>query len=460
MTRGTAERRRRNAVRPLVALFAYLLASSGCGSEQGAPPAGVGGAPGATGGAPTATGGVGPSGGTVTTTSGGTVATGGVTPTGGTTGGTNPSTGGVATGGASGSGGTTGGMTGGSATGGASTGGQAAGGTPSGGTQQGGAGASATGGASGSDTGGGSGDCMTPPPAPEQIGWSTQGGGTTGGGDAAPMVVTSANELTQALMGNGAAVIHVSGNLSGSFSFGSNKTVIGVCGAEIHGHLHISGQSNVIVRNLKMVGYNCSDSPNNCSAGDDGITVRSSNHIWFDHMDISDGSDGNLDMTNNSDYITISFTKFYYSTMRTDPEQGESGHRFSNLIGASDSDSGGYRISFHHDWWAQNVDQRMPRTRFGDIHVFNNLYTSSGNLYCTNAGIQTHVLVQNNVYRNVNNPLSPDGNGDMRAEGNVFEGTTGNQSDNNGTGFTPPYPFDLDPTDGLADALMAEVGPH
>jgi pectate lyase len=102
----------------------------------------------------------------------------------------------------------------------------------------------------------------------------------------------------------------------------------------------------------------------------------------------------------------------------------------------------------------------MPRSRHGDIHVFNNLYTSSGNSYCTNAGISTRVLVENNIYRGVNNPLSPDANGDMRAVGNVFENTSGNTSDDRGGGFTPPYSYTLDPTGGLDTTLQAEVGPQ
>ncbi len=314
--------------------------------------------------------------------------------------------------------------------------------------------------ATGTTAGSDDGDCMTPPDAPPLLGWASEAGGTEGGGNQPPTIVTSANEFSVAIAGNDPRVIHVDGTISGSFNLGSNKTIIGVCGAELRGALSISGQQNIILRNLKVVGYNCSDSPQNCSAGADAIGVRSSHHIWFDHLDVSDGSDGNLDMTNNSDYITISWTKFSYSTRRTDPEQGASGHRFSNLIGASDSDSGEYRITFHHNWWAENVDQRMPRSRFGDIHVFNNLFTSSGNSYCTNAGISTRLLVENNIYRGVNNPLSPDDNGDMRAQGNVFDDTTGNQSDNGGSGFDPPYDYALDPTDGLDATLQAEVGAH
>jgi pectate lyase len=255
----------------------------------------------------------------------------------------------------------------------------------------------------------------------------------------------------------------VTGSITGSFNIGSNKTVIGLCGATIHGHLGLSNVSNVIVRNLTIVGNNCTDSPQDCSAGADAVGVGNGAHnIWFDHDDISDGSDGNLDITNGADFVTISWTKFHYSTARTDPMAGATGHRFSNLIGAGDNvttDAGHLNTTFHHDWWADNVAERMPRTRYGDIHVFNNLFTSAGNQYCTNAGIQTHVLVENNVYIGVNNPLSPDANGDMLARGNVFQSTRGTNTAS-GTGFTPMYMYTLDATTNLADTIMSQAGPH
>ena len=52
---------------------------------------------------------------------------------------------------------------------------------------------------------------------------------------------------------------------------------------------------------------------------------KASHHVWFDHDDISDGSDGNLDITHASDYITISWTKFHYSGKRTDPAGARAG---------------------------------------------------------------------------------------------------------------------------------------
>jgi pectate lyase len=274
--------------------------------------------------------------------------------------------------------------------------------------------------------------------------------------------VTTADDLVDLAGGTEARVIHVRGTLDVNFNIGSNKTIIGTCGAVLRGHIGFNDASNTILRNLRVVGYNCSDSPQDCSGGDDAITIGGgSDHIWVDHLDVSDGSDGNLDVTQGSDFVTVSYTKFSYSTRRTDPEAGESGHRFSNLIGSSDTDTrdpGRLNVTYHHNWWADNVDQRMPRTRRGQIHVFNNLYTAAGNSYCTNAGFEARLLVQNNAYVGVNRPIDVTMGGDLLSEGNLFQGTTGNQNAD-GDGFVPPYDFQLDPTQGLEAALRAEVGP-
>jgi pectate lyase len=332
-----------------------------------------------------------------------------------------------------------------------------------GGSGGGSAGAAGSSGSAGSGGMAGDDDCNTPPPPSMLVGWATQNGGTTGGGDQVPVVVANASELTTQLRGNDAKVIHLKGNVEGNFAVGSNKTLIGVCGAQIRGHVGISGSTNVVIRNLKLVGNNCQDSPQDCSGGDDAMTLSGgAKNVWIDHLDISDGSDGNLDITQGSDFVTVSWTKFSYSSKRSDPEAGASGHRFSNLIGSSDDeplDVGHLNVTYHHCWWAQNVDQRMPRTRRGQIHVFNNLFTATGNSYCTNAGQDAKLLVQNNFYASVSSPLQVTANGNMKAEGNDFTNSTGNQSAS-GTGFTPPYPFELDATSTLRATLEAQVGPH
>jgi pectate lyase len=305
------------------------------------------------------------------------------------------------------------------------------------------------------------------------LGWASQPGAgyggtslptTTGGGDATPVVVTSLAELNSAAKGTTAAVIYVKGVMAaGTVKIGSNKTIAGLCGAEIHGHVDMNASVNVIFRNLKVVGYNCSDSPNECKSGADAITVVSgAHHIWFDHCDISDGSDGNLDITNGSDLVTVSWTKFHYSTKRTDPVTGSTGHRFSNLIGAADGvaeDKGHLNITWPHNWWADNIAERMPRSRDGKIHVVNNLFTATGNDYCTNSGNLSSLLVENNVYIGVSNPLQEDDDGNMLSRGNVFQSTSGSKT-SKGTGFAPPYTLAPDDTANLEAAIRSQAGPH
>jgi pectate lyase len=331
--------------------------------------------------------------------------------------------------------------------------------------------------ADGADDGGGglldAGDCVEPPPAGDVIGWASMNGGTTGGGAAAPVTVTSLAALNAAALGIAPAVIYVRGVLeSGTAVVGSNKTIVGMCGAELHGHVQLGGSANVIMRNLKIVGFNCTEASalvaHQCSAGLDAVTVINGAHnLWFDHLDVSDGSDGNLDITNGSDFVTVSWTKFSYSTARVDvpgnsDQAPESGHRFSNLIGSSDTtltDAGKLSVTWHHDWWADNVSERMPRTRFGKIHLFNNLFTAAGDSYCTNAGLQASLLVENSVYDGVDNPLEPDTNGDMLARGNIFPNSTGTMI-GVGMGFVPPYTYAPDDTADLESAVKAGAGPH
>jgi pectate lyase len=327
-------------------------------------------------------------------------------------------------------------------------------------------------------TAGTSASCTTPPAASPLVGWAAVSGmgvaSTTGGGNATPQMVTTESALASAAGGTGAAVIYVKGVLgAGKINVGSNKTIVGLCGAEIHGHLGLGGSSNVIVRNIKIVGYgvgSCAldpdyDSSVGCSSGNDAVTVNAaSHHLWFDHCDISDGTDGNLDITNGSDFVTVSWTKFHY-TSRTDNQGSDStgaeGHRFSNLIGADDGlaiDVGHLNVTWHHDWWADNVVERMPRTRAGKIHVFNNLFTSTGDSYCTNAGDGAHLLVEGNVYDGVKTPLQPDSDGDMLAKNNLFPNSTGNTTAN-GTGFSPTYTYSPDAASGVESAVQAGAGP-
>jgi pectate lyase len=306
------------------------------------------------------------------------------------------------------------------------------------------------------------------------IGWAAAGctvsgvSTTTGGGNATPVTVTSASAFSSNISGTGAKVIQVSGSISGDFDVGSNKTIIGLTGAKITGNLTLNGSANVIIQNLTVVGLNCSDVASNgdCQDGEDAITIEhSAHHIWIDHLDISDGSDGNLDITDLSDCVTVSWTKFHYSASRVSGYTGEV-HHFSNLIGASDSDTsdaGHLRVTWHHDWWATNVVERQPRVRFGDVHLFNNLYTSSGDNYCVGVGVSANILLENNVFVGVSDPIDTTDYSNSASiavsRGDIYTSTSGQTANKGSAVFTPGYTYTLDAASSVQSEVQSGAGP-
>ena len=294
-------------------------------------------------------------------------------------------------------------------------------------------------------------------PAPS--GWATQGGATTGGGSAAPVTVTTLAALNSAVGGAQPAVVYVSGKIAGSVTVGQNKTIFGLCGAEIDGHVQLGSSRNVIIRNLKVIGLNCTDTTD-CQMGADAVTIEGgAQHVWIDHCDISDGSDGNLDITQASDYVTVSWSTFYYSGRRS------LGHQFSNLIGSSDTatgDMGHLRVTWHHDWWGPNVGERQPRVRFGQVHIYNSLYTSSGDNYCVGVGVFANILTENNAFLNVSDPIdsidysNPDSI--VVSHGNLYQGGGGQRADKGTAVFAPPYAYALDDAAGIELVVRAGAG--
>jgi len=309
---------------------------------------------------------------------------------------------------------------------------------------------------------------LGPPPfdaAP--LGWAAVPDGgvetTTGGEGAEPVTVTTIDELVAQAKLAGPGIILLSGVIGDGrrVSITSNHTLIGLPGAELQGGLKISGASNVIVRNLKIVGNNCRDSPQDCSAGADALSIGDgSHHIWIDHCDVSDGSDGNLDVNGGSDFVTISWTKFSYSGLRA------GGHQFSNLVGSSDNepeDAGHLRVSYHHDWWASNVRERMPRVRYGQVHIFNSLYSAAGDNYCIGVGVFANVLTEANVFVGVRDPIESASYSNEQSvvvsRDNLYIDTGGATEDRGGPVFTPPYEYELEPVRRVQAHVENGAGP-
>ena len=198
-------------------------------------------------------------------------------------------------------------------------------------------------------------------------------------------------------------------------------------------------------------------------AGTIGLRIRellaTRSDISIDHLDVWDAPDGLLDITNQSDLITVSYTRFSYTSS---PPAND--HRYAVLIGAGDAepDAGYLNITLHHNYWAARVAERMPRVRFGQVHVFNNWFNSTGNNHCVRAGFESNVRVENNYFQGVNNPHEIDSDGGtatMSAAGNTYDGTSGSRT-TRGTAFTPPYPHTLQSPAAARTAVTAGWGPR
>lgn len=203
---------------------------------------------------------------------------------------------------------------------------------------------------------------------------------------------------------------------------GSNTTIVGLPGSNakiLGGNLMIQNVDNVIIRNIEFENtfdYFPQWDPTDGSTGNwnsafDTITVKNATHIWIDHNSFSDGSmpddqsktyfgrqyqqhDGLLDMTNSSDLITVSYNHFH-------------DHDKTTLVGGSDSytdDLGKERITFHHNYY-QNITERGPRVRYGQVHIYNNFYEGTKDhqnypyLYSLGIGFKSQIFAQNNYFK-------------------------------------------------------------
>jgi pectate lyase/pectin methylesterase-like acyl-CoA thioesterase len=245
-------------------------------------------------------------------------------------------------------------------------------------------------------------------------GWAALAGGTRGGANAeSAQIYTVANRVQlQAALDDGGGlpkIVKVVGTIDmsegrpylsradqasrGNVRLPSNTTLIGAGpGAGfVNAQILISGVSQVIVRNLKIVApcdvaptFDPSDGVNGSwNAAFDAISVIASNQVWIDRNTITDVPvtddtlpiengqvrqchDGAIDITQASDYVTVSYNVIEM-------------HNKTMLIGGSDShtgDAGRLRVTVANNLF-RDVVQRSPRVRYGQVHLFNNLHLGS-----------------------------------------------------------------------------------
>ncbi|QJE00813.1 hypothetical protein HH212_12910 [Massilia forsythiae] len=341
-------------------------------------------------------------------------------------------------------------------------------------------------------------------------GWASQGGGTVAGANAVTeQIYTVANraQLLAAIANGGVApkIIKLVGTVDmtegkpytstadqsarGAIRLKSNTTLIGD-GANaglVNGHMILSGVSQVIVRNLKIVNP-CDVEPvfdpadgatGNWNAAYDAIAITGSDHIWIDHNSFTDAPvtdnylpvenghvkqchDGAVDVTNASDYVTLSYNVF-----------GE--HDKNNLIGSSSSataDEGKLRVTFSNNVF-RDVQSRAPRVRFGQVHLFNNYYAGSKsaavykNSYSVGPGTGAKVLSNANVFEIagaascdaiVKNPGDATA-GAFKDSGSLLNGAAlGVCSLPSTASWTPPYAFTARPAALVKANALAQAG--
>ena len=303
-------------------------------------------------------------------------------------------------------------------------------------------------------------------------GWASTNG-VTGGGTATPTVVTTYAELKAAVNSTSVKVIHVSGQITfpaaGRLTLNNqtNKSILGLAGARListdlsaggSGILYVKNSSNVLIKNITFEGPGAYDVD-----GNDNMTIDNCTNVWVDHCTFQDALDDNLDIKNASDLITISWTKFEYLKA---PIPGGSGgsndHRFSNLFGSGDDatqDEGKLRITMQYCWWANGVRERMPRVRYGKVHLLNNYFNSSVSNYCIYAGYKADLLIESNYFDGVKNPIRLETGNFTAAQSvnNTFVGTSGTAV-GSGTAFTPPYSINKIPSQDVKQTVMSGAG--
>ncbi|MET0238114.1 MAG: pectate lyase, partial [Kibdelosporangium sp.] len=197
---------------------------------------------------------------------------------------------------------------------------------------------------------------------------------------------------------------------------GANTTIVGLGDdATLLGlTLRVANVDNVIIRNLRFEdSYDCfpqwdptDGDTGNWNSEYDNLVLTGATHVWVDRCEFSDGGntsqptyfgrkyevhDGLLDVVNGADLVTLSYNNFH-------------DHDKSLLIGNTDRptyDVGKLRVTLHHNLF-ENLGSRAPRVRYGQVHVYNNLYVipeAAGYEYSWGVGVESRIYAENNYFR-------------------------------------------------------------
>jgi len=285
------------------------------------------------------------------------------------------------------------------------------------------------------------------------IGYAMVDGKTTGGTGGQTTTVTSYSALKSAVSSNTAAIIKVSGKITGTgfINVGSNKTILGLKGSSLEGvGLLMYGTSNVIIRNMTI---------RNVVTYSNIVIKEGAHHVWVDHCDLSsdrnhgwDYYDGLLDVGNRADYVTLSYNRLH-------------DNHIPMLIGFGDAntnDIGKLRVTVYKNYF-YNVSERQPCTRFGYMHVFNN-YLQNGSGYGVGVTMGATVRTDNNYFENQHYAIYTDFNAKpgfvSGVNTNIYKGTGVNKISTAASTWVPTYEYksELIPAADVPAVVMANAG--
>lgn len=218
-----------------------------------------------------------------------------------------------------------------------------------------------------------------------------------------------------------------------------------------HCSFQISGSSDIVIRNLSLDELWEWDE---LTEGDydendwDWFTLENSSGIWLDHLTLHRSYDGLMDVKAGVSNVTLSWSRLvfeptafvrtqmdwleanrtsnpYYKSFRDKGVTAEAMVTYAACqkkgfnLGNTEDGSGfeGITVTFHH-LFVQNLCDRFPRLRKGDVHIYECILDNEG-IYrynidnpgpdLVNQGIVTTeqgaVLMENSLFRYVANPI-------------------------------------------------------
>ncbi|WP_334319023.1 immunoglobulin domain-containing protein, partial [Termitidicoccus mucosus] len=234
-----------------------------------------------------------------------------------------------------------------------------------------------------------------------------------------PSPLTLAQEFKAQIEASGTATITVTGTLDlslvGGITLTTGKTIVGAdAGATLTGGVTVpAGASDIVILGVNFSGG---------SLGITGAVDVEVTHCTF--------ADTPVSITGGADNITFSWNRF---TATLSPAAGSGAAMRIDNAGASTG------IVLHHNLWGTGLRADMPAATNARVYMFNNHITATGNTTATIAGASAQILSVNNIYQGVNNPLTKQSGGLLRASGNFMIETAGTTAPGEDKVFVPDY---------------------